>query len=129
MTAYLCEGTTRNRNRLAIANSDPAVIVLAASWFRRLAPDRKLRPSIQYHADQDLDKLTQFWAGVIPVAASEITLQRKANSGRMAGRTWRSEHGVLTLTVLDTLLRARMQAWMDRIRGEWTLDCASPHGV
>lgn len=48
-----------------------------------------------------------------------IKLQRKSNSKQLAGRSWRSRHGVLTMRIDDTLLRARMQAWMDRIHEDW----------
>jgi hypothetical protein len=48
-----------------------------------------------------------------------ICLQRKSNSGQLARRRWRSVHGVLSVGVGDTLLRARLQAWMDRTRKQW----------
>jgi hypothetical protein len=56
---------------------------------------------------------------VVGVDPQEIKLQRKSNSNQMKGRSWRSVHGVLTARVYDTLLHARVQAWMDRIRDEW----------
>jgi hypothetical protein len=36
-----------------------------------------------------------------------------------SGRAWCLRHGVLTLRVQDTLLRARTQAWMDCLGVEW----------
>jgi hypothetical protein len=77
--------------------------------------------SIQYRVDQDLDEIRSFWGDVVTVDRGVIRLQRKSNSLQLAGRTWRSPHGVLTLAVCDTLLHARVQAWMDRIRHEWRL--------
>jgi hypothetical protein len=44
---------------------------------------------------------------------------RKSNSNQLAGRTWRSEHGVLTVTTHDTYFRARLQAWVDLLRRRW----------
>jgi hypothetical protein len=46
-------------------------------------------------------------------------MQRKSNSGQLAGRTWRSKYGVLTVCTSDTLLRAELQAWMDCVRNAW----------
>jgi hypothetical protein len=66
-----------------------------------------------------LDAVRAFWATQVGVPPDEIRLLRKSNSGRLAGRTWRSEHGVLTVWCNDTRLRARMQAWMDVLRAEW----------
>jgi hypothetical protein len=79
--------------------------------------------SVQYHADQDLQELPRFWAGMLSVAPSEIRLQRKSNSGRLSGRTWRSEHGVLNVYAGDTMFRSRLQAWMDCLQERW-LDSA-----
>jgi hypothetical protein len=47
----------------------------------------------------------------------------------MNGRSWRSEHGVLSVCACDTLLRARLQAWIDRVREDWGLDSALRHGA
>ena len=53
------------------------------------------------------------------VEPGAIRFQRKSNSQQLKGRCWRSRHGVLSVTVWDTLLRARLQAWIDRLRAEW----------
>src|SRR5918996_5528265 len=115
---YIGEGYKRNRNRVAIGNSDPRVVMLATRWLRALSR-KKLQFSVQYHADQDLRKLSEFWATTLGVDAQNIRMQRKSNSGQLAGRSWRSRHGVLTVTTCDTLLRARLQAWMDCVQSQW----------
>jgi AcrR family transcriptional regulator len=118
VTLYIAEGYKRNRNCFSVANSDAAVIVICARWIRRLT-SKKMTPSVQYHADQDLERLRQFWGSILAHDPGDIRLQRKSNSNQLSGRSWRSEYGVLTLTVHDTYLRARMQAWMDSIRASW----------
>jgi hypothetical protein len=90
---------------------------------------KPLTYSIQYHADQVLQTLRGYWAAVLQIDGSVIRLQRKSNSGQLKGRTWPSAHGVMTISVNDTYLRARLQAWIDRIRDDWTLDSGSPSGV
>lgn len=115
---YLAEGYKRSRNTVSLANSDAAVIRLSARWIRRTTRN-KVTFHLQYHADQDLRELTHFWAAQTGVEPAEIRLQRKSNSGQLAGRTWRSRHGVLTVCSNDTLLRARVQAWMDCLRESW----------
>lgn len=115
---YLAEGSKRNRNRVVICNSDPAVMQVSVRWLRRLST-KPLTFQIQYHADQDLEEIRAFWARKLDVAADAIKLQRKSNGGQLKGRTWRSVNGVIAAGVGDTLLRARMQAWMDRIREDW----------
>jgi hypothetical protein len=115
---YIGEGFKRNRNRVSIGNSELRVVVLATRWLRALSRNA-VRFSVQFHADQDLRKLSEFWASTLGVDPEEIRLQRKSNSGRLGGRTWRCEHGVLTVTTCDTLLRARLQAWMDCVQETW----------
>jgi hypothetical protein len=88
------------------------------SWLGRLT-SAPLKFAIQYHADQDVAALASFWAAQLLIPDDAVRLQRKSNSGRLTGRTWRSRYGVLSATCHDTLLRARLQAWMDRVREDW----------
>lgn len=115
---YIGEGFKRNRNAVSICNSDPAVIRLGAHWIRRLASN-PVRFSFQHHADQDPRELCAFWGRLLGVEPSAIKFQRKSNSGELAGRSWRSRYGVLQVRTADTYLRARLEAWMDGVRGEW----------
>jgi transposase-like protein len=115
---FIAEGYKRNRNRVSVANSDPAAVALAVHWFRCCSKN-KLYFAIRYHADQRLKDLRSFWAEELLIPDLEISFQRKSNSGQLRGRSWRSRHGVLTVTVNDTLFRARLQGWIDRMRGQW----------
>jgi excisionase family DNA binding protein len=86
----------------------------------------RLRPSwptrLSYHADHDLEALRQFWAATLHIEGDRIRFQRKSNSNQSTGRTWRCRYGVLTVACHDTLLRSRMQAWMDCLRASWAVD-------
>lgn len=115
---YLAEGSKRARNTVAVCNSDPRIVVLCAGWIRRFTAN-KVRYSIQYHADQDLEQLRRYWAAQLAVRPEDIRLQRKSNSGRLKGRTWRSQYGVLTVSVGDTLLRARLEGWLHSLQDQW----------
>jgi predicted DNA-binding transcriptional regulator AlpA len=53
---YIAEGSKRERNCVAICNSDGAVMGVAHRWLQRLSAKR-LDYAVQYHADQDLDEL------------------------------------------------------------------------
>jgi hypothetical protein len=115
---YIGEGFKRSRHTVAICNSDPCVVQLGAAWITRLTRN-KVGYALQYHADQQLDELLAFWAARLGISVEMIKLLRKSNSNRLRGRSWRSEYGVLTVRVGDTMLRARLQAWMDRVREDW----------
>ena len=115
---YMAEGSKRCRNTVAVCNSDPRIVVLCGNWIRRFTRNG-VRYSIQYHVDQDLDELRRFWAAKLGVAPHDIRFQRKSNSGRLTGRTWRSRYGVLTVSTGDTLLRARLEGWMHSLQDQW----------
>jgi hypothetical protein len=115
---YVGEGSKRDRNRVAIGNSDPRVVLLAARWLRELSRN-PVRFALQYHADQDPSELREFWGRTLEIDPASVSLQRKSNSGRLGGRGWRSRYGVLTVQTGDTQLRARLQGWMDRLQAQW----------
>ena len=115
---YIGEGYKRNRNRVALANSDPNVVQLANRWIRALGTNR-VYASIQYHADQDLHELRSFWGALLEVDPAAIRFQRKSNSSQLKARTWRSKYGVVTVASDDTMLRARLQGWIDRLQESW----------
>lgn len=119
---YIGEGYKRNRNRVSIANSDPAVITFAAGWIRHFS-EREIDCSLQYHADQNPEALGLFWGERLSVDPGRIRLQRKTNSSKLRARRWRCRYGVLAVGVNDTAMRARLQGWIDSIKEDW-LDSA-----
>jgi excisionase family DNA binding protein len=115
---YIAEGYKRDRNTVSICNSDAAVLRVALRWIRRLT-DREPEFSIQYHADQDLADLRAYWSEALGIDPDDIRFLRKSNSGQLKRRVWRCRHGVLAVRVHDTYFRARLQAWIDLVKGEW----------
>jgi hypothetical protein len=115
---YIAEGFKRDRNCVAICNSDGAVMAVAHRSVLRLS-SKRLGYSVQYHADQDLDALRSYWGETLGIGGSLITVLRKSNSSKLKGRSWRSEFGVLTVRTSDTYLRARLQAGIDLIKRGW----------
>jgi len=115
---YIAEGYKRNRNTVSLANSDIAAIALAVYWIQRFSA-KPMVFSVQHHVDQDLDQLRDHWARELGIPDLEIRFLRKSNSGKLAGRVWRSRFGVITVKVHDTVLRARLQGWIDCMRAQW----------
>lgn len=115
---YIAEGYKRSRHTVWICNSDPAVVLLADRWIRRLTR-RPVDYAVTYHPDQRPDELIDFWSECLGVTPSAIRCQRKSNSGRLPGRVWRCRHGVMAIASHDTYFRTRLEAWIGLIKQEW----------
>jgi hypothetical protein len=118
VSLFIAEGYKRNRNCVAIANSDPSVLKLAVRWIREFSK-RPLDCSVQYHADQNLEEIKRFWGTELGVDPDGIRMQRKSNSSQLRSRMWRSKYGVLSVRVSDTMFRSRLQGWVDSIKDQW----------
>jgi hypothetical protein len=94
------------------------VLRVALDWIERFT-GATFDYRLQYHADQNPVELCRYWAGELDIEPDMIRLQRKSNSNQLRKRTWRSQYGVLTVRCNDTLLRARLQAWIDCLREQW----------
>ena len=125
---YIAEGYKRSRNEVSLCNSDPRLVLMVAQWMRRLST-KGLQVRVQHHADQTPTDLQAFWSQLLHVRPADVRCFRKSNSGQLRTRIWRCQHGVATVAVYDTLLRARLQAWIDRIRQDWDLHSASRDGA
>lgn len=121
LSIYILDGYKRDRRRVALANADPAVMRLANRWIWRLT-DKSPSLSVRFHPDQGVGELRRFWSETVGVDGAAIRARRAAQ-GELTRRSHQwgplPLHGVLTITVDDTLLRARLQAWMRRMRESW----------
>ncbi len=141
---YLLQGYKRDRTRVALTNSDPAVMRLVSRWIRRLT-DRVPFLSVHYESDpnqgQSPSEIRRFWSETIGADVRSIRVSATVAGDTLGatrvlpyeadysalGMTTREpgeirphlRHGALTVTVEDTLLRARLQAWMHRMRESW----------
>ena len=94
------------------------MVKLAYMWLKRLSK-RSFFYSLQYHVDHDVDDLKQYWVEILEISPDDIRPTRKSNSSQLAGRQFRSVHGLLSVETGDTYLHAKMQAWMDIVKSQW----------
>jgi hypothetical protein len=116
---YIGEGYKRNRNTVAVSNSDPVVISLCFRWIQALSANR-VTLSVQHYEDQDPEWLRSFWSFRLGLEPKAISFLPKKNSGRLHGRVWRCRYGVAQVRAHDTQLRARLQGWIDATKIGWT---------
>lgn len=115
---YIGEGYKKSLNDVAIANSNPPIMLMAQHFLMKLT-DNKLLYDIQVHISQDEQELKQFWGDFLTIDPQQITTIRVSTSDQSSGRKFNSEYGVLTIRVGDTYLRARLEAWMEHLRELW----------
>jgi hypothetical protein len=115
---YIARGSTRERARVSLSDSDAAVMRLANRWMLRLS-DRSPLLSVRYEPDQSLTELRRFWGGIVGVQARTIRVHDEADLPCDRDVARRACHGVLTVSVEDALLRARLQAWICKTRDSW----------
>jgi transposase-like protein len=115
---YLVQGERRDRTRVALTNSDPAVMRLVSRWLRRLT-DKAPFLSLRYAPGQSLNELRRFWGET--TGTSPRAIRARGSSEGVPGEqpVPGPSHGLLTIGVDDTLLRARLQGWMHRARESW----------
>ncbi len=117
---YLTEGYRKNKNVVDICNSNPRIIKLSYYWMSKLKTEgRKFDFSVQIHEDQYPEEIKNFWASILKINKEEIKIFPKSNSGKLKGRNWRSEFGVLNLRLNDTYFRSKIQAYMDKLEESW----------
>jgi hypothetical protein len=93
-------------------------MLLSDRWIRRLT-GRPLDYVVTYHPDQRAQELKVFWGRYLGVPTETIRCTHKSNSGRLSGRVWRCQHGVLAISSHDTYFRTRLGAWIDLIKRDW----------
>jgi hypothetical protein len=115
---YIARGSTRERVKVSLSDSDTAVMRLANRWMLRLS-DKSPLLSVRYEPGQSLTELRRFWSGVVGVQARTIRVHDEVDlpcDRHVAGH---ARHGVLTVSVEDALLRARLHAWICKTRDSW----------
>jgi hypothetical protein len=115
---YMAEGSKTRRNDVAFVNSDPALVRLANRWIGHFTIN-KLSYQLQLHIDHNEADVMSYWAQQLDILPEMISVIRKSNSGHLAGRNFRSEHGLLSVRVGDTNLHMRLKAWMDYVKAQW----------
>jgi hypothetical protein len=116
---YIADGYKRDRRRVALASADPDVIRLAHRWIRRLS-DKSPSLTLRYTREQSREELRRFWSEVVGDRPESIRARRVSAEALAHASGARPLRGLLTITVDDVVLRARMQAWMRRTREGWS---------
>ena len=94
------------------------MVRLVNRWMLRLS-DKSPLLSVRYEPGQSLTELRRFWSGIVGVQARTIRVHEETDRGDARAAERRARHGVLTVSIEDALLRARLQAWICKTRDSW----------
>ena len=116
---YVAQGWRRSRAMVAVTSSDPAAAALSAHWIGRLSA-RRVDYRLEFGPGQDLVELVRFWARHLGVPHGQIRLQRRLGEAS-GGEDCMPRFGRMTVRTHDAVLGVRLQAWMDEVRGSWSV--------
>jgi hypothetical protein len=114
---YLCEGYKKNRNVVALTNSDVDIIKLGWAVLKKIT-SKSPSCMVQIHLDNSPDDVTKYWAEQLGIDPCSIKVYTRKVS--MTNRNGRLPNGIFMFRFSDTYLRSRMQAWLDILKKEWS---------
>jgi len=120
---YLGEGYRRNRNVVHICNTNPAVMLMSIKALRRLKVDlnaANVSFKLLLYPDHEDLALKRFWTKQLQIQSCQIKIWRPAKK-QQPSKYRRSVRGLMYMTINDTYLRARLQAFMDAVEADWKL--------
>jgi hypothetical protein len=111
---YIGEGHRRSKNSVMVANTDPLIISLCIEHLRFFS---KRKVKIRLWCEKiELLKLKDFWADALGVHQDDIHFQEKK---QVSSR--RSQYGIVSVAVNDTMFRNRLQGWVDKVKSTWAV--------
>lgn len=104
LALYWGEGS-KTGNTVAIANSDPSLILTFLEFLKKICnvDEKRLHILIHYHADQNEDDLIIFWSNLTKINKSQFYLGTK-HSKPAKDSTKRLKFGTISLRYADSLL-------------------------
>ena len=113
LSLYWGEGEKANRNRVALINTDPEMLKMVASFYRKyLKVDNKdLRIGLFLYKDLQETATVQFWARKLGVPKKQfIKIQFLESRSRLTQR--KSKYGVCSLYFSNTRLSIKIREWL-----------------
>lgn len=122
LVLYLGEGDKKNYSRIALANTDPEIIIFFIKWLVEFLGVDKGTIKVQLHLyeDMDIEKEVKFWQNILGLAKSQFynpsirKLQKASFSYKDSIR-----HGTCAIYVLSVekkrTLSMAMKAFFDRV--------------
>lgn len=119
---YAGDGDKYDDHIIGFTNSDPKLIRFMMCWFREFCkvPEEKFRGSLWIHENLDEAGAKEFWSSLTGIPTSRFTssyiARNKVDSKKV--RKKKHQHGVFSIRFYDTLLKRRLNGWMEGLLSE-----------
>lgn len=116
LALYWGEGS-KTGNTVAIANSDPYIILTFLSFLRKICKvdNNRLHILIHYHPDQDENELISYWSSLTNIKASQFYKSTIHNTGKKHS-TKSIKFGTISLRYADSLLQKEIMARIEALK-------------
>lgn len=119
---YMCEGYNKSQNQVGVINTDPQIVKLAHDIIEKFRNQKnKIHFVLHIYDDHDEDLIREFWSKIFGISKEELVISMTKNRKNLAGRNWANAHGIATVSANDTMLRSRIQGWIDYVKKSWIL--------
>ncbi len=114
---YWAEGGKTRPNMVRIANSDPEMISIMMSFFRKICnvPEKKFRGHIHTHSLENVNKSEKFWSKVSGIPTSQFFKTYTKPSVASKNKRHSLPHGTFDIYVCDTQLFLKIRGWIRAI--------------
>lgn len=118
---YWAEGYTRSKNAIVFANSNPYMIKLMMSFFRKTCniPESKFRGKLSIHPHLDVKKAEKYWSRIskIPLIRFNKTLLAVSKSSQ--GKKDTLPMGTFRILIGDVYTCSKIKGWIEGLC-DWT---------
>lgn len=108
---YLAEGDKKNLHRIALANTDPALIIFFVNWLRKFMaiPQRDIKIQLHLYENMDIAKEERFWQNTVRLPSRQfykIQVRKITKNSFMYREGFR--HGTCSIFVLGVKRKAEL---------------------
>lgn len=119
---YIGEGTKKGKCTIAIVNSDPKIILLSVNILKKyfLKDNKKITLEVRYYKENNNElELLEYWKNLVSDEIINFTTYLQPTV-KAEGHNNSNKYGLVTLRIIDTYAKEKLNAYMDYVKEEWT---------
>jgi len=119
---YVGEGDKRNPNRIALANSDPLVVLFFTKWLLKFAaiPREKIRFGLHLYSTMDIAKERKFWQDTLGFERQSFYKDQVREVQTPFSYSEGNRHGTCTVYAIGSKPKTRIMQAIKVVQEELT---------